>query len=101
MLEKRGITLPVEWMENLPETRTVADTVQVLKEVIHDPATTAIIEGELVALAEKYPDDSDRHGVLPVGYVAIEDPKKFRDSLEVAEGASPLVDWGDLPVSRF
>ena len=101
MLEKRGITLPIEWMENLPETRTVADTIQVLKETIHDPATAAIVENELSALAEKYPDDSDRHGVLPTGYVAIEDPKKFRDSLQVAEGASPLVNWDDLPVSRF
>ena len=101
MLEKRGVMLPVEWMENLPETRTVADTVQALREVIHDSTTIAIVEGELTALAEKYPDDSDRHGVLPAGYVAIEDPKKFRDSLRVAEGASPFVNWGDLPISRF
>ena len=100
-LEKHGITLPADWMEKLPETRTVVDTLQVLKEIILDPAAAAVAESELAALAEKYPDDSDRHGVLPVGYVAVEDPKKFRDSLQVAEGASPLVDWGDLPVSRF
>lgn len=101
VLEKHGITLPVDWMDRLPETITVADTLQVLKEIIQDPAAAAIAESELAALAEKYPDDSDRHGVLPAGYVAIEDPKKFRDSLQVAEGAVPLVDWGDLPVSRF
>ena len=101
VLEKYGITPPADWMENLPETRTVPDTLQVLKEFIRDPAAAAIVEKELAALAEKYPDESDRHGVLPAGYVAVGDPKKFRDSLQVAEGATPLVDWGDLPVSRI
>jgi hypothetical protein len=101
VLEKHQITLPADWMEKLPETRTVTGTLEVLKEIIHDPTNAVIVEKELAALAEKYPDDSDRHGVLLAGYVAVEDPKKFRDSLRVAEGAVPLVDWGDLPVSRF
>jgi len=101
VLEKHGIAPPVDWMENLPEARTVPDTLQVLKELIRDPAAAATIEKQLVALTEQYPDESDRHGVLPAGYVAIGDPKKFRDSLQVAEGAAPLVDWGDLPVSRI
>jgi len=100
-LEKHGITLPLEWMDKLPDTETIPDTLRVLKEIIGDPAVIDILEKELTALAEKYPDDSDRHGVLQAGYVAIEDPKKFRDSLKVAEGAVPLVDWGDLPLSRF
>jgi insulysin len=72
-----------------------------LKEVVNDAAAAAIVEKELTALAEKYPAESDRHGVLPAGYVSVEDPKKFRDTLKVAEGAVPLVDWGDLPISRF
>jgi len=101
VLEKNGITLPIAWMDQLPEPQTVSSTVQVLKEVVADPAAAVIVEKELAALAEKYPDDSDRHGVLPAGYVAVDDPKKFRDSLQVAEGAVPLVEWGDLPVSRF
>jgi insulysin len=101
MLEKRGITLPLEWMDKLPDTETIPDTLRVLKEIINDPATIDIVERELTTLTEKYPDDSDRHGILPAGYVAIEDPKKFKDSLKVAEGAIPLVDWGDLPLSRF
>jgi len=100
-LEKHGITLPLEWMDKLPDTETIPDTLRVLKEIIGDPAVIDILEKELTALAEKYPDDSDRHGVLQAGYVAIEDPKKFRDSLKVAEGAVPLVDWGDLPLSGF
>ena len=101
VLEKHGITLPIDWMDKLPDANTVNGTLQVLKEIIKDPAGAAIAEKELATLAEKYPDDSDRHGVLPVGYVAIDDPKKFRDSLQVVEGAVPLVEWGDLPVSRF
>jgi len=100
-LEKHGITLPIDWMEKLPEAHTIPDTLGVLKEIIQDPAATTIVENELAALAEKHPDDSDRQGILPAGYVTIEDPKKFRDSLQVAEGAAPLVDWGDLPVSRI
>jgi hypothetical protein len=94
-LEKHQIALPADWMEMLPETRTVPDTLQVLKEIIQDAADVVIVEKELTALAEKYPDDSDRHGVLSEGYIVIEDPKKFRDSLQVAEGAVPLVNWGD------
>ncbi|KAF9652907.1 hypothetical protein BDM02DRAFT_3183249 [Thelephora ganbajun] len=100
-LEKHGIALPIDWMDRLPEADTITGTLQVLKEIIDDPAAAATVESELSVLAEKYPDDSDRHGVLPAGYIAIEDSKKFRDSLKVAEGAVPLVDWGDLPVSRF
>ena len=100
-LEKHGITLPIDWMDKLPEAETVSGTLQVLKEIVNDPAAVVIVEKELAALAEKYPDDSDRHGILPTGYVAIDDSKKFRDSLQVVEGAVPLVDWGDLPVSRF
>lgn len=100
-LEKHGITLPIDWMDRLPETNTVADTLQVLKDIINDPAAAITAENELATLADRYPDDSDRHGILPAGYVAIEDPKKFRDSLRVAEGAVPRVEWGDLPVSRF
>ena len=100
-LEKHGIALPLEWVDKLSEDSTVPEVLRVLKEIINDPATAIIVEKELTILAEKYPDDSDRHGVLPAGYVAVEDPKKFRDSLKVAEGAVPLVDWGDLPTSRF
>lgn len=101
VLEKNGIALPIDWMDKLPETKTVSSALEVLKEITPDPAAAVIIEKELAKLAEKYPDESDRHGVLPAGYVAIEDPKKFRGSLQVTEGAIPLVDWGDLPVSRF
>jgi insulysin len=100
-LEKHGITLPLGWVDSLPDARTVPDTLQVLKENVDDPAAAAIVEKELGALADKYPDESDRHGVLLEGCVAIEDPKKFRESLKVAEGAVPLVDWGHLPISRL
>lgn len=100
-LEKHGITLPTDWVDKLPEANTVGGTLQVLKDMIADTTAAAIAEKELAELAEKYPDDSDRRGVLPEGYVTIDDPKKFRDSLKVVEGAVPLVDWGDLPVPRF
>lgn len=100
-LEKRGITLPLGWMDMHQEAITVPDALRALKETVDDPATAVIMEKELTALAEEYPDESDRHGVLLAGFIAIEDPKKFRDSLKVAEGAVPLVDWGDLPVSRL
>lgn len=99
-LEAHGITLPLDWVDKLPEAKTVSDTLEVLKESIDDTAIP-VVEKELSALAEKYPDDSDRHGNLLAGCVAIEDPKKFRDSLEVAEGAVPLVNWGDLPIPRL
>lgn len=100
-LKSRGITLPLEWMDELPESRTVPDVLRALKENLNDTAAASIVEKDVAALAEKYPDESDRHGVLPEGCIVVEDPKKFRDSLKVAEGAVPLVDWGDLPVSRF
>jgi len=35
------------------------------------------------------------------GVTCIEDVKAFKASLEVSEEATPLVEWGDLPVAKF
>ena len=46
-LEKHGITLPLEWMDKLPDTETIPDTLRVLKEIINEPAAIDILEKEL------------------------------------------------------
>ena len=62
------------------------------------------VEKLLVALPElleMHPARADSEGALRDGVIHIEDPKAFRASLKVSEPPKPLVEWGDLPTSRF
>lgn len=102
VLKRHGIILPPGWAGESPEARTVPETLQTLKEMVNiDPAAAVIVEEELSALAEKHPLESDRHGILLEGSVAIEDSKKFRESLVVAKGVVPLDDQGYSHISRL
>ena len=92
-LKQRNISLPLEWTDKLPEVVTVPDILEVLKEIVDIPNA---LEEEIITLTVDYPDDSDRHGDLLPGWVPIEDPIEFRNSLQVAEGV-PLVH----PTSRL
>ncbi|KAI0780630.1 insulin-degrading enzyme [Trametes elegans] len=55
---------------------------------------------EIPALLKQYPATDDGEAVNE-GATFIEDPKAFRASLEASEKPRPLVEWGDLPTSKF
>ena len=50
-------------------------------------------------LMAKYP--SQRDAIPREGVVDIKDVKAFKKSLEVSEAARALVQWGDLPLSKY
>ncbi|KAI8989729.1 insulin-degrading enzyme [Trametes punicea] len=56
---------------------------------------------EVPALLEQYPAADDGKVVVNEGATFVQDPKAFRASLEASERPHPLVEWGDLPTSRF
>jgi insulysin len=52
-------------------------------------------------LMERFPAAKDAQGSLKGDVVHIKDLQEFRKSLKVSEAPEPLVDWNDLPTSRF
>jgi insulysin len=53
-------------------------------------------------LVEQYPaEGDDDDSVVIKGATYIKDVKAFQASLELSEPGRPLVEWGDLPVSKF
>ncbi|OBZ69128.1 hypothetical protein A0H81_10725 [Grifola frondosa] len=52
-------------------------------------------------ITEEHPAVSDCDGKLNDGVVLIQDPKAFRASLRISEDPRPVVQWGDLPTSKF
>lgn len=55
----------------------------------------------LPGLMEKFPAEGDYQGKLKEGVTFIEDAQAFKASLRVSDPPSPLVEWGDLPRSKF
>ncbi|KAI0636675.1 insulin-degrading enzyme [Trametes polyzona] len=52
-------------------------------------------------LLKQYPAADDGKEVVIEGATLVADPKAFRASLEASERPRPLVEWGDLPTSKF
>ncbi|KAH9950188.1 insulin-degrading enzyme [Amylocystis lapponica] len=65
------------------------------------PEVGKAIMASLPALLEQYPAHTESEGKVKDGVAFIEDPKAFRASLKAAAPPKPLVDWGDLPTSKF
>lgn len=65
------------------------------------PETLEQIMGCVPALLEQYPADGDYEGKIKDGVHFIEDPKAFKASLRRADPPRPLVQWDDLPMSKY
>ncbi|KAI0310642.1 Metalloenzyme, LuxS/M16 peptidase-like protein [Amylostereum chailletii] len=52
-------------------------------------------------IMKQYPAEKDAEGELAKNAVHIQDVQAFRKSLKVSEPPRPLVEWNDLPTSRF
>lgn len=72
-----------------------------------DPGVGEKLLGEIQNVVEKYPaevDEDDEFGVgrrKREGVVYVEDVAAFKSALGISEEPRALVDWGDLPGSRF
>ena len=56
---------------------------------------------EISAIAGKFPAASQREGAISAGAVVVTDPKALREKLKVSSPPKPVVEWGDLPTSKF
>lgn len=52
-------------------------------------------------LSESSPASSDYEGTLREGVSLITDSKQYRSTLRLTDLPKPVVEWGDLPVSKF
>lgn len=57
--------------------------------------------GQLPLLVDKYPVDGEGEDQKRSDVTYIEDPKAFKAGLTVSVDPGPLVEWNDLPISRF
>lgn len=66
------------------------------------PQVAQGLTAEVPVLLKQYPAaDAKEEPVVDEQAICIQDPKAFRASLLVNERPRPLVEWGDLPTSRF
>lgn len=66
-----------------------------------DSAITEKLLAEIPVLAAKYPSSSDYEGKLRPGITLVEDPKVFKATLRTSQPPRPVVEWGDLPISKY
>ena len=67
------------------------------------PEVAQSLTTEVPALLKEYPsaDEGKDDVAVDSRAVLIQDPKAFRASLPVSERPRPLVEWGDLPTSKY
>ncbi|KAI0372962.1 insulin-degrading enzyme [Pilatotrama ljubarskyi] len=65
------------------------------------PQVAQELTTEVPGLLKLYPAADDGEEVLCQGATYVQDPTAFRGSLEASEPPHPLIEWGDLPTSRF
>ncbi|CDO73578.1 hypothetical protein BN946_scf185014.g48 [Trametes cinnabarina] len=65
------------------------------------PQVAQALTTEVPALLAQYPAADDGREMVVDGATIIEDSKTFRASLGVSEPPRPLVEWGDLPISKY
>jgi insulysin len=97
------------WQEELGSNPapTITDFENYWKGILVEPAVKPEVTQQLLAeiplVAENHPvQDEDEDGaVRRQGVMYIEDVKAFKASLALSEEPKPLVEWGDLPTSKF
>jgi len=97
------------WQEELGSNPApnVVDFENHWKGILAEPAVTPEMAqqllGEIPSLVEGHPAEvADEDGIVRrEGVTYIEDVKAFKASLALSEEPKPLVEWGDLPTSKF
>lgn len=83
------------------DTPTLMDFGLYWKEILVTKDGGLQLLGQLPALVEKYPAETKTENEKLPGVTYIDDIKAFKASLNVSTDPGPLVQWGDLPVSKF
>lgn len=83
------------------ETPTLMDFGLYWKEVLAMKDGGLQILGQLPAIMEKYPVETKVQDAKLPGVTYIDDIKAFKASLKASTDPGPMVQWGDLPLSKF
>ncbi|KAF9482803.1 insulin-degrading enzyme [Pholiota conissans] len=87
------------WKTVIPnENPTIIDYGQYWAKNLKEHAKELLVQ--LPAIVDSYPVEGDEDRKMPDA-VFIEDMKSFRNGLEVSVDPGPMVEWNDLPISRF
>ncbi|KAI0362448.1 insulin-degrading enzyme [Trametes cingulata] len=86
---------PLDKFANYWRDTLLAQAAAVPPQVAQDLTT------EVPGLLKQYPAADDGEEIVNAGATFVQDPKAFRASLPASEQPHPLVEWGDLPTSRF
>jgi insulysin len=97
------------WQEELGSNPApnVVDFENHWKGILVEPAATSEMAqqllGEIPSLVEAHPAEvADEDGIVRrEGVTYIEDVNAFKASLVLSDEPRPLVEWGDLPTSKF
>ncbi|KAJ3740513.1 insulin-degrading enzyme [Lentinula detonsa] len=90
------------WKESISdETPTIEDFRKYWSEVLANEVQGKELIESIVKIAEKHPVDGEGQDPPRSGATYIGDMKEFRASLPPSEDLGAMVQWGDLPVSKF
>jgi insulysin len=101
-----GAAILNEWQDELGSDQPpIADFVKYWQAILVEDKWTPDATKELLMkippLMEKYPADEGDDNAVREGATYIKDVKTFKAALTVSEDPKPLVEWGDLPLSKF
>jgi insulysin len=90
------------WRDELGSRASVDQFIAYWKTTLGDEAQAQELLGVIPALAEEFPTEpEDESQMRREGAEYIEDMKLFKQKLPLSDEPKPLVEWGDLPVSRL
>jgi len=83
------------------ENPTLAEFVSHWKDLLAGRPDIDSLVAQFPRLMEQYPVADEAKDELPPAATIIEDMKAFKAGLQKADIIGPMVQWGDLPVSKF
>lgn len=91
------------WKESLggDGTPLATDFTNYWKQVFASKSDATHLLDDIPSLVEKYPIDGEGKDRVRSDVTYVTDLKEFKASLKSSVDPGPMVQWGDLPVSRF
>jgi insulysin len=101
-----GVAILNEWQDELGSDQPpIAEFIKYWQGILvgdnWTPEATKELLTKIPPLMEKYPADGTDDNAVREGATYIKDVKTFKAALAMSEEPKPLVDWGDLPLSKF
>ncbi|KAF9000402.1 Metalloenzyme, LuxS/M16 peptidase-like protein [Cyathus striatus] len=101
LLHEAKLDVPEGWREPLGDMPTLQEFVTYWFDILKDSEGGGKILALLPEIVKKYPVDGEQEDLEKEDAVYIKDVKAFKAGLKVSVDPGALVQWGDLPVSKF